>query len=387
MTFAEPITPMLVAELVGGIYEAALDTRLWQGFAERIEAIYPELRLSLFSHTEGGPADDLNVMINFPEAAYRDYAAHYVSNSPYVDFVAGNRIGLPTRSETIIDDRALFRTEHYNDYLRPHRLGHYGTGMVLERESRVWTALSLADRRDDSARREHQMALLGLLAPHLQRALKLRRALIEARSAAVVPQAMFDGWIHAAFLLDGRGRVATMNRRAEARVARGDAIALSRLGRPVSFDARCSRALDAAIAACQSIRDGAMLANPEPAGLMLPRRHGGSPLHAMLWPIVSAAGFGVAGAAGQVLLIVSDPDDTPPGAIAWIARRFGLSPAEERLAGEVIDGVPLAEAAERLGIRLSTARTRLKTIQAKTGCHRQLDLVRLAMSVPSIRFD
>ena len=51
----------------------------------------------------------------------------------------------------------------------------------------------------------------------------------------------------------------------------------------------------------------------------------------------------------------------------------------------MIAGVPLNEAAEKLGIQLSTARTRLKTIQGKTGCHRQLDLVRLAMSVPAVR--
>jgi DNA-binding CsgD family transcriptional regulator len=45
--------------------------------------------------------------------------------------------------------------------------------------------------------------------------------------------------------------------------------------------------------------------------------------------------------------------------------------------------VPLAEAAEQLGIKLLTARTRLKIIQGKTGCSRQTDLVRLAMSMPA----
>jgi DNA-binding CsgD family transcriptional regulator len=117
---------------------------------------------------------------------------------------------------------------------------------------------------------------------------------------------------------------------------------------------------------------------------MLPRQRGGSPLHAMLWPVVSGAELGLPTAPGQMLLVISDPDETPRGAAAWIARRFGLSPAEERLADAVIGGVPLNEAAEQLGIQLSTARTRLKVIQTKTGCHRQLDLVRLAMSVPSI---
>jgi DNA-binding CsgD family transcriptional regulator len=47
--------------------------------------------------------------------------------------------------------------------------------------------------------------------------------------------------------------------------------------------------------------------------------------------------------------------------------------------------VPLADAAEQLGIQLSTARTRLKIVQTKTNCRRQVDLVRLALSLPSFR--
>jgi DNA-binding CsgD family transcriptional regulator len=377
MPSPEPLTATMVAELVGGIYEAALEPKLWRPLIERIESLYPELTILMFSHENGG-TDELSVVLNYPEAALRDYTAHYFSKSPFVDFVPRNRVGLPTRSEAIIANAALFRTEYYNDYLRPHRLGIHSCGMVLEREKRGWASLSFADHVDDVDRRAHQMALLGLLAPHFARALKLRRTLIEQRTPGTAQQAVFDGWTHAAFVLDGEGRVATMNRRAEALVARGDGVVLNRLGQPRSLDDRASRALDSMVAHCRlRLVDGAL------NGVMLPR-HERQPLHAMLWPLASVTDFGVPTAPGQVLMIVSDPEDTPPGAIAWIGRRFGLSPSEEKLADAVIAGVPLSEAADRLGIQLSTARTRLKAIQAKTGCHRQLDLVRLAMSVPGI---
>lgn len=373
----EPLTPMLVAELVGGIYEAALEPRLWRPLVERIERLYPELTIMLFSHESGG-ADEISVALNYPDAALRDYTAHYFANSPFVDFVPRNQIGRPTRSESIISKAELFRTEHYNDFMRPHRLGLHGCGMVLEREPEGWASLSFSDQKDDAERRAHQMALLGLLAPHFARALKLRRTMIAARTPGTAQQAVFDGWTHAAFVLDAEGRVATMNRRAEALTASGDGITLNRLGQPRSLDDRSSRALDTAISHCR-IR----LADSALNGVMLPRADR-PPLHAMLWPLASVTDFGLPTAPGQVLLIVSDPEDTPPGAVEWISRRFGLSPSEEKLADAVIAGVPLGEAAERLGIQLSTARTRLKAIQTKTGCHRQLDLVRLAMSVPGI---
>lgn len=385
MPTPEPLTPMLVAELVGGIYEAALDPCLWQRLVDRIEAIYPEITVTLFSHENHVPSAALNVRANFSEAALGDYAAWHFATSPYVDFVPRNGVGRPVRTEAIIRDEELFRTEHYNDFMRPHGIGRHGTGMVLEREPGGWASLSFADRWNDPERRAHQMQLLHLLAPHFGRAFKLRRTLLDARMAGMASQAVFDGWMHAAFVLDREGRVVTMNRRAETLVARGEGIALNRFGQPRSFDDKCSRALDSAFTACRASADAPMEAVDDPMGVMLPRRTPGSALHAMLWPIATAAAFGLANLPGQVLLVISDPDDTPPGAVAWIARRFGLSPSEEKLADAVIAGVPLNEAAERLGIQLSTARTRLKTIQAKTDCHRQMDLVRLAMSVPTIR--
>ncbi|MDG2534811.1 helix-turn-helix transcriptional regulator [Sphingomonas sp. HITSZ_GF] len=377
MPSPEPLTPMLVAELVGNIYEAALEPRLWRPLVERIERIYPELTILMFSHEASG-ADELSVVLNYPEAALRDYAAYYFAHSPYVDFVPRNQVGRPTLSEVIISEAELHRTEYYTDFMRPHRLSQHGCGMVLEREPAGWASLSFADQHDDIDRRAHQMTLLGLLAPHFARALKLRRALIAARAPGTAQQAVFDGWAHAAFVLDAEGRVATMNRRAEALIARSEGITLNRRGQPRSFDDRCSRALEAAVAHCRL-----RLADEALNGVMLPRA-GRAPLHAMLWPLALVSDFGVPTMPGQVLMIVSDPEDTPPGAVAWIGRRFGLSPSEEKLADAVIAGVPLSEAAERLGIQLSTARTRLKMIQAKTGCHRQLDLVRLAMSVPGI---
>jgi DNA-binding CsgD family transcriptional regulator len=43
------------------------------------------------------------------------------------------------------------------------------------------------------------------------------------------------------------------------------------------------------------------------------------------------------------------------------------------------EGATLDSAAARLGLRIGTVRTRLKTIFDKTGTHRQADLVRLVL--------
>lgn len=59
------------------------------------------------------------------------------------------------------------------------------------------------------------------------------------------------------------------------------------------------------------------------------------------------------------------------------AQRFGLTPAELRLCIALTDGLSLAEYSEQFHISPHTARSQLKRIFAKTGTHRQVQLLRL----------
>lgn len=59
---------------------------------------------------------------------------------------------------------------------------------------------------------------------------------------------------------------------------------------------------------------------------------------------------------------------------------FDLTPAEARLAAAMAEGKALAEAARGAGVTVKTARTYLERIFAKTGTHRQADLLALLRS-------
>lgn len=226
--------------------------------------------------------------------------------------------------------------------------------------------------------------------PHVTRALRLHRVVAKQRTADEAAQAAFDRWGHAAFVLDGEARVVVMNRAADRLLHRADGLYLGRDGQLRALGEPRTRALDATLRTCAAMING-VDAGAHPAqldGIILPGPSGGSPLRAMISPLpflTSAATAEFTG--GSVLLIIFDPEHSPPTPFGWIARQFNLTPAEQRLTEAIVSGLPLAQAAEQLGIRINTARTRLKTIQAKTHRHRQVDLVRLAMSLPAVRQD
>jgi DNA-binding CsgD family transcriptional regulator len=63
---------------------------------------------------------------------------------------------------------------------------------------------------------------------------------------------------------------------------------------------------------------------------------------------------------------------------AMLADLFTLTPAESALYHQLVMGHPIKRCSAILGIAENTARKQLATIFRKTGCNRQVELIRLA---------
>jgi hypothetical protein len=159
-----------VTDLVGHIYEAAVDADHWDQFLAALETVFPDSRITLFGHENGRPCAELTRRRNFSDDDLRAYVDHHIKTSPYIAAVSRLPVGKAIYSELSIRDNELVKTEHYNEYVKPRRLGHYATGVVIERRPGRITALSIADHRDDAERRASQIRLIDDLAPHFARA-------------------------------------------------------------------------------------------------------------------------------------------------------------------------------------------------------------------------
>jgi DNA-binding CsgD family transcriptional regulator len=373
-------------DLIGHIYEAAVDPDHWQELVSMLERAYPHSRVALFGHDVGQPLQSLKVSKNFNADDLKAYAEHHVKTSPLVPRGYSLPVGVATRSEEMISEAELKRSEHYNEYVKPRGLGYFGTGMVVDRGPNRMVALSMADHKDDADRRASQLRILQKLGPHLMRAFRLRRAFAAQKAAADATKAALDRWAHAALVLNGDGSIVAVNREAEVLLCRADGLSLGREGRLCCADETHSRALSDSIHRCAAISTTAQSNVQDVDGVVLPRPSGAAPLRAMMWPLPFLGGSSTRDyGSASVLMVIFNPDQTLRTPVGWLAQQYGLTPSEQRLADAIINGLPLTEAAERLGIRESTARTRLKVIQTKTDCHRQVDLVRLALSIPALR--
>jgi DNA-binding CsgD family transcriptional regulator len=135
---------------------------------------------------------------------------------------------------------------------------------------------------------------------------------------------------------------------------------------------KCARAeLERSVDAIRVAADTDLL----PADPILVRRQIRPPILIRILPIEAAARSPFLGA--RALLMLLDLGERTAPHCGLLARVFGLTAAEAKLASQIGAAESIERAAECLGISSLTARTQLKAVFSKTSTHRQGELVAL----------
>lgn len=218
---------------------------------------------------------------------------------------------------------------------------------------------SVEDPSDFSA--EHVNRLADL-APHLAQAFLLTDQLQVSVEQDARLRGLLDSLCFGIVLCNVDGRLQWVNQMATALLGPDASLRLQGEhlhGRTASETQALLAALSAALRAGPQ-RVGYLRLGEASRALHLAIRPGDDPASLML--VVSSA--------AQAL-------DLPDGALE---RLFDLTPTEARLLGAIATGSTVEAYALHRGVSVGTARVQLKQIQAKTGQHRQSDLVRLVLS-------
>lgn len=110
--------------------------------------------------------------------------------------------------------------------------------------------------------------------------------------------------------------------------------------------------------------------------IVVPRREK-LPVILRIWPVETAARWKSSDVCAVVTLHAIGPRPGPPASI--LAKTFRLTPSEAKLASIIARGAAPDIAAQELRISRETARNQLKSVFAKTGTHRQGELVALLL--------
>lgn len=226
--------------------------------------------------------------------------------------------------------------------------------------------------RAGSASDRGDPGMARLLAPHIVKAFAITGVLERQVLASHSLEATLDALALGVFLVGADGRIAHMNRAAEALIQSGTALRVAE-HRVAPADAVAAGALAAAIAGIEAEA-------PPVRTIGLPDGQGGG-LVATVLPLGRGEGPGRhAPTEAAAVVFVQQPGAPRLLPCAALARLYGLTGAELKVLLALAPGLGLKEVAAALGIGETTAKTHLQHVFEKTGTAKQSELLRLLMS-------
>ena len=121
-----------------------------------------------------------------------------------------------------------------------------------------------------------------------------------------------------------------------------------------------------------------------PPGFALVPRAGEESLSLLICPLPAEA-VGVGATEPMAMILIGTSVDQPVRLPTALARLYGLTDAGSRVAGALLRGERVRDYADRAGVSINTARSQVKSVLAKAGCHRQSDFIRQVLSDPVLR--
>jgi DNA-binding CsgD family transcriptional regulator len=371
--------------IIGQIYDAAADPSAFGGLSKEIAREFA-CDTSLLYVVQNPKAKSTDLLLsatdNFDDWAHSSYTGYYRQRDVWGAGVLKVAAGRPGHGvfhgQKLLDTNTLLRSEIYSDWYRKVGIFHTFLGLFpISNDLGIVTinrpaAAKAFDQRDE--------ARLGVLVPHLQRAVQIHQRLSIAEQQRALTFEMLERLTLGIFVLGADARVIFANAIAQRNLQPGASLQLRRGCLRLRHPAQQGR-FEKAVhdAALTSVGQGTSA-----GGFVAVRRPEGPPLSLLISPYrVSLAGR--AHPRPSALLIFADPDTSTRAPEQILAQMFGLAPAEARLVSALVAGQTMADYADGIGISTNTVKTQMRQIFYKTGCNRQTDVIRAALANPLIK--
>jgi DNA-binding CsgD family transcriptional regulator len=360
----------LLSELIGVVYDAALDPPLWPRAIEKVCRFVGGSSANLFWHDAATEQSaQLHLFNNDPHYT-KLYFEKYFSLNPCFPAATFYDAGQVYGSTDLVPFEEMLETVFYEEWMKPQGVID-SVAANLEKSATSSSIIAIqmheADGLADAENRR-----LALIVPHLQRAVSIGRLFDQNRTAQAVLLETLDNVTAGVFLVGANGRLVFANGPGRALLNDG-ALLTERMGALTAVSPQAQRALREALAAAEN--GNAAAGNPGPIPLLTSLR-GGS--FAYVLPLTTGdrqRTGALHSAVAAVFVRKTSPANPPP--LEALAKLYKLTASEVRIVDAVmkVDGVRAL--AETLGLTQATVKTHLHNVFRKTDTAGQTELVKL----------
>ena len=361
------------------VYQAAVDERQWERIIGEIERRFPFTFASLAFYDGQIDKGGIHTFADCDAGFLDQYNLHYATVNPWVKINMTTPVGPVLCSRDFLATKELRKTEFFNDWLRFNKNVDEGLGCTLYREDDRLALFGVHYNSSKTAD-EDRAALMHFLeqsAPHLQRAMSLRRQLEGKTLYANKLEATLDRLDVGVALVAANGKLEFANTEAERIFATaGAGISILRGKLYIRNTATQDEVYSALRVATQNETAPSETRN---SVFNLPDGRGRSFI-VSIFPMVADLpndrtfdSYGVL-AERHALVFVSDTGKQLKNIDELVRLAFGLSPAEARLAIAIANGETVKGYSEKLEVSQNTVRNQRQSILDKMQLNRQSEL-------------
>ena len=367
-----------LSALIGSIYDAVLEPALWTGVVERAGKFVGGVGASIFRQDSVRKIGNSYYHSGIDPRFERLYFEKYIKFDPLSAAYLTLKVGDVSSSSIIIPPAEFFETRFYREWARPQGLVD-NVFAILERSPTSIAAFIVFRHERDGLADDDARQLLGLIAPHLRRAVLIGKVIDLRTIEAATFADTLDGLNAGIFLVDATGLIVHANVAGHGILAVGD-ILRSFAGRLVAHDQQVDEVLRDAFKATEH---GDAAIGTKGIAVPLIARDGERHV-AHILPLTSGARrrAELAIAATAALFVQKAALEIPSRPEA-IAKAYKLTPTELRVLLTLVEVGGGPEVAKALGIADGTVKTHLSHLFQKTGVKHQVDLVRLVAGFSS----
>ena len=357
----------IVSDLIGRIYECSLDPTLWDDTLSAIVAAFSphEWDVAMLVWERLNPPGGRFVAAVGVNPAVRDvYLAVFAGRNPWSQAVMRQRAGRLIDTYDVVPPEVFRQSGMYQHFLKTWEIDR-ALAIVLDRQGDEKLGLLVVGKATEDV--EGLKRGLRLLAPHIQRAVRIREHLRAANLRAASAEATLDQASSAVLTLTEALELVYANPLAEQLAARG--LYTVRQGRVAFHDPAARRAFDD-LRHTPSTRSAAFSAEDgegRRVNILAARHEPGGGLEQAT--IVACLDVG---------------DQSPLLEIDRLRAWFGFTPTEGRLAAALASGATLQDYVRRRNVSIAAGRYLLKSMFRKADVTSQAQLVARLKALPTL---
>jgi DNA-binding CsgD family transcriptional regulator len=365
-----------VATTIGLVYEAAYDPSHWPDVLRAIGEFFGSSRSCICCFDARPGATRVRDSVgSSPDPELETFAFQATTESTLIVGMDKWTAGQVYRRREILNEDHFRNCDFWHDWLKPRQMDEAVVSNLAISGSTLWT-LDVSRMAKFGEFQRPELELLRKMTPHIARAGQIGEALQQTVLTKSVQASMSLGML----VVDPELRSLDINECAETLLSRSKGrIGLSRGKVCVREPLHAHRLAEMVVDACST----PMGSVPAVGGMMLlpGQLPGESGLLVSVAPLAASQRFGLRAKQCATIMIRELGGKPMEGLEKTLCSLFDLSPAEARLASAIAAGKSLNQAAFAAGITVSSARTYLARIFAKTGARQQSQLVILLKDI------